>query len=123
MITSAELRLKIESDLQHRYPSALTPPAQVIHELFSTKIAPIDELLNGGFPVGAITELTGPPSSGKTTIAQSFIAGRTNDGNFCAWVDANDDFDPESAAANGVSLKHLLWVRCSNSPRTNSSSP
>jgi hypothetical protein len=123
MLTSAELRLKIESDLQHRYPSALTPPAQVIHQFSSTKIAAIDELINGGFPVGAITELTGPPSSGKTTIAHSFIAGHTNDGNFCAWVDANDAFDPVSAAANDVSLKHLLWVRCSNTPRTNISSP
>lgn len=29
-----------------------------------------------------------------------------------AWVDAGDAFDPESAAASGVSLKQLLWVRC-----------
>ena len=31
---------------------------------------------------------------------------------FCAWVDANDAFDPESAAANGLALRQLLWVRC-----------
>jgi hypothetical protein len=122
MPTSTELRLKIENDLHHRYPSALTPTAQVIREVSSTNIAAIDEIIDGGFPVGAITELTGPLSSGKTTIAQSFVAGRTNDRNFCAWVDANDAFDPESAAANGVSLKHLLWVRCTNTAPTNTSS-
>ena len=43
------------------------------------------------------------------------LAQRTADGNVCAWVDANDSFDPESAAANGVGLKQLLWVRCRNS--------
>lgn len=115
MSAASELRLKIESDFQHRYPSALTPPARVVRETSPTKIEAIDELLNGGFPVGAITELTGPPSSGRTTIAHSFVAARTNDGNFCAWVDASDTFDPMSAAANGVSLKQLLWIRCSNS--------
>jgi hypothetical protein len=123
MPASSELRLKIESDLQHLYPSALTPPAQIIREVASTNIAEIDEIINGGIPVGAITELTGSLSSGKTTIAQSLVAGRTNEGNFCAWVDANDAFDPESAAANGVSLKHFLWVRCSNTAPANISSP
>jgi hypothetical protein len=29
-------------------------------------------------------------------------------------VDAGDAFDPESAAASGVSLKQILWVRCRN---------
>jgi hypothetical protein len=32
----------------------------------------------------------------------------------CAWVDTHDAFDPESAAANGVCLNQLLWVRCRN---------
>jgi hypothetical protein len=29
-------------------------------------------------------------------------------------VDAGDAFDPESAAASGVGLKQILWVRCRN---------
>jgi hypothetical protein len=44
----------------------------------------------------------------------SFLAHRTCEGHVCAWVDTNDALDPESAAANGVSLKQLLWVRCRN---------
>jgi len=39
-------------------------------------------------------------------------AQRTASGQVCAWVDADDAFDPESAAANGVNLRQLLWVRC-----------
>lgn len=116
MPSSAALRLKIETDLQHRYPSALTPAARTIREVSATGIPAIDELLHGGLPVGAISELTGPASSGRTTIVLAFLAGHTRDGSVCAWVDAGDAFDPESAAANGVSLNHFLWVRCTNEP-------
>ena len=37
----------------------------------------------------------------------------------CAWIDVSDGLDPESAAANGVELSRLLWVRCgiSDAPR------
>lgn len=115
MPSSAALRLKIETSLQHRYPSALTPSPRTIREVAATGIASIDGLLNGGLPVGAISELTGPVSSGRTNIALSFLASRTNDGSVCAWVDTSDALDPESAAANGVSLQHLLWVRCADS--------
>jgi hypothetical protein len=116
MPSSAALRQQIESDFQHRYPSVLTPAAQGIQEVSATGIVPIDELLDGGLPVGAISEITGSASSGRTTIALAFLAQRTQDGSSCAWIDANDNLDPVSAAANGVSLNHLLWVRCRNSP-------
>jgi hypothetical protein len=33
-------------------------------------------------------------------------------------VDANDSFDSESAAANGVALRQLLWVRCKDPGKT-----
>jgi hypothetical protein len=42
----------------------------------------------------------------------AFLAKRTEEAHVCAWVDAGDAFDPESAAASGVALKQLLWVRC-----------
>jgi hypothetical protein len=40
------------------------------------------------------------------------VARRTAGGQVCAWIDADDAFDPESAAASGVRLRQLLWVRC-----------
>ncbi|MGA7242757.1 MAG: ATPase domain-containing protein [Terracidiphilus sp.] len=121
MPSSAALRQQIETDFEHRYPSVLTPAARTIHEVVATGIAEIDELLDGGLPVGATSEITGPASSGRTSIALAFLAQRTQDGNACAWIDANDALDPESAAANGISLKHLLWVRCRNVPVEKSS--
>lgn len=114
MPSSAALRLQIESDFQHRYPSVLTPVPRGIQEVSATGIVQIDELLDGGLPVGAISEITGSASSGRTTIALAFLARRTQDECSCGWIDANDNLDPESAATNGVSLKHLLWVRCRN---------
>lgn len=114
MPSSAVLRIKIENDLQHRYPSALTPAPRTIREVVATCIPAIDELLHGGLPIGAISELIGAPSSGRTTIALAFLAGRTRYGSVCAWVDAGDALDPESAAANGVSLRNLLWIRCTD---------
>jgi hypothetical protein len=116
MPSSAALRQQIESDFQHRYPSILTPSTRTIHEVAATGIGSVDDLLDGGLPVGAISEITGPASSGRTTITLAFLARRMLEGSVCALIDANDTFDPESAAANGINLKHLLWVRCRNAP-------
>ncbi|MBI2816500.1 MAG: hypothetical protein HYX72_06145 [Acidobacteria bacterium] len=66
----------------------------------------------GGIPRGVITEITGPASSGRTTLLHSILAGMTAQGEACALVDASDAFDPASAAAAGVALQQLLWVRC-----------
>lgn len=112
MPSAAALRLQIEQDLEARIPAALTPAPRTIRELASTGISAADDLLEGGLPVGAITEIIGPASSGRTTFALSFVAQRTAEARICAWIDAQDALDPESAAANGVNLRQLLWVRC-----------
>jgi hypothetical protein len=112
MPTAATLRLEIERSLQHRFPSALTPEQRTVCEVAPTGIAEVDVLLDGGLPVGAISEITGAQSSGRTSLALAFLAQRTRDGQVCAWVDVSDALDPESAAASGVALTRLLWVRC-----------
>jgi recombination protein RecA len=117
MPTAAALRLEIEHALERKFPAALTPAPRAMHEVAATGIAAVDELLRGGLPVGAISELTGAVSSGRTSLALQFVAQRTAEERACAWVDVNDAFDPESAAANGVRLKQLLWMRCGASER------
>jgi hypothetical protein len=112
MPSASALRLEIERTLEHRFPAALTPAPKTIYEVASTGVAAVDALLEGGLPVGAISEVTGPESSGRTSLALAFLAKRTEAGQACSWVDAGDAFDPESAAASGVALKQLLWVRC-----------
>jgi recombination protein RecA len=112
MPNAALLRKQIEADLASRIPSALTPVVRTIRDVQATGIPEIDIVLNGGLAVGAISEITGPECSGRTSLALATLAQLTRDGRACAWVDATDSFDPESAAANGIQLSQLLWVRC-----------
>jgi hypothetical protein len=112
MASASALRIQIEDALATRFPAALTPAPRTICETAATGIAAVDELLDGGLPVGAISEIVGPESSGRTSLALAFAARRTAEARLCAWVDAQDAFDPESAAASGVRLRQLLWVRC-----------
>ena len=80
-------------------------------EIVSSGIAAID-VLTGGLPRGCLTEICGPLSSGRTTVLLSALAAATLRGEFCALVDASDVLDPQSAAASGIELDRLLWVRC-----------
>ena len=108
MPSANALRIQIEHSLERRFPSALTPVPCTVRETAATGITEVDRLLDGGLPVGAISELTGPESSGRTSLALAFLGERTRDGLVCAWVDADDAFDAESAAASGVNLRLLL---------------
>ena len=62
-------------------------------------------------PTGAITEIFGAISSGRTLLTHSILAEATERGEFCAVVDPLGAFDPQSAAQAGVDLRRLLWVR------------
>ena len=83
-------------------------------EVFPTGVREIDELLDG-LPRGAITELHGPASSGRTSLMLSALANATAHEEICAIVDCNDTFDLTSAAQAGVDFKRTLWVRCGHS--------
>jgi recombination protein RecA len=112
MPAASAIRLQIESALAARIPAALTPRPRVVHPVAATGIEPLDAVLRGGLPLGAITELVGPECSGRTSVALQFVAGMTHAGRVCAWIDMSNAFDPPSAAATGVLLDRLLWVRC-----------
>ena len=78
---------------------------------FATGIASIDELTEGGFPRGRLSEIAGPASSGRTSLALALLAGATASGEIASLVDLADAFDPASAEAAGVALERVLWVR------------
>ena len=112
MPTAATIRLELEAKLARKIPSALTPVPRVIRPVVPTGVSEVDVLLAGGLPVGAITEMTGMESTGRTGIAFSFLRHLVHAGRVCAWVDVSDMLSPESAAEAGVDLARLLWVRC-----------
>jgi recombination protein RecA len=112
MSSASTLRAQIETALAKRIPSALTPVPRIIRPVAPTGIGTVDELLEGGLPLGAITEIVGPECSGRTSFALSFASRMTQAGKVYAWIDVSNTLHPESAAAAGVDLSRLLWVRC-----------
>jgi recombination protein RecA len=106
------LRLSIEARMEDRFPGALTFRTRLDKPRLCFGITALDTLTGGGVPLGAITELAGTGSCGRTTAAMQLASSAMCDGRVCAWVDAADGFDPISGVANGVHLASLLWVRC-----------
>jgi len=80
-------------------------------EMVSSGIPQLD-LLTGGLPRGCLTEICGAASSGRTSVLLFALAQATQRGEVCALVDTSDAFDPASAAAAGMEMSRLLWVRC-----------
>jgi len=79
--------------------------------LVPTDIPVIDACLHGGLPRGHLSELTGPCSSGRMTLLMQLFAAATQRGEIAALVDTHDRLDVASAAAAGVDLDRLLWIR------------
>jgi len=98
-------------NLASRMVPASELPERVAPAMVSTGIASVDALA-GGLPCGALTEICGPPSSGRTSLLFSTLAELTGAQHACALVDVSDSFDPLSAVNAGVELQQLLWVRC-----------
>ena len=107
---AAVLRREIEAKLVHRIPGALSPIVQQTPRLQPTGNARLDALLDGGLPLGSVCEITGVDGSGRSSIALSILVSASRKG-ACAYIDVNDALSPRSAAASGVQLRNLLWVR------------
>jgi len=62
----------------------------------------------GGLPRGRVTEIYGPESSGKSTLAMHVVAEAQRNGGTCAYIDAEHAMDPLYAAKIGVDVDQLL---------------
>ena len=120
--SSSELRTHLETILEHRIPRALTPPQRSVPEMIPTTITAIDSL-TAGVPLGCLTEICGPASSGRSSVLIALLAECIRRDEICALVDASNAFDPQSAATAGVDLSRLLWIRCGLSSLQKNGSP
>lgn len=78
-------------------------------ETVSTGSIALDLALGvGGLPKGRVTEIYGPESSGKTTLALHVIAEAQKNGGKCAFIDAEHALDPIYAEAIGCDVENLL---------------
>ncbi|OQC00295.1 MAG: recombinase A [Candidatus Hydrogenedentes bacterium ADurb.Bin101] len=62
----------------------------------------------GGFPRGRVTEVFGPESSGKTTLALHVVANAQRAGGIACYIDAEHALDPSFAQKIGVDIDNLL---------------
>jgi hypothetical protein len=105
-------RARLESLLHTKQlDRTLTQGPRVDLEHASTGHAALDAQLRGGIPRGQVSELTGPRSSGRTSLLVHMLAAATARGEMVALIDALDMFDVESAAAARIDLDRLLWIR------------
>lgn len=112
----AALRMEIESSLRERFSSTLLLRERAAPLTVSTGVAALD-VLTGGLCRGAMNEISGAASCGRTGVMLAALADATQRQELCALVDASDSFDPASAVEAGVDLDRLLWIRCNENFR------
>jgi len=80
-------------------------------DAFATGLAPLDRLLDGGLPRGALVELVGRSGSGRFAAVLATLATATTAGEAAVLVDLGDHLDPQAAAGLGLDAARLLWLR------------
>lgn len=100
------------ADLQTRYGDRIIRPARQAEAIrLPTGIATLDEALVGGLGLCKLTQITGQPTSGATSLVQRAIARTQADGGHAVYVDLAGQFDPVTAARCGVDIPALLLIR------------
>jgi hypothetical protein len=107
-------KAEIESEISSRFGPAFKLHEKRAADVISTGIPQIDSFTFGGLPRGAITEIFGPASSGRTSFMLSALAHASHHEEVCALVDTNNAFDPKSATRAEINCERLLWIRCAN---------
>ena len=110
-MNAAVARKKVESVMAGSFRRAFDRRERQPAEMLGTGVAELDRFLLG-CPRGAITELHGSMSSGRTSLLFSTMAQATARDETCALIDCSDTFDLSSAATAEVDFDRLLWVRC-----------
>ena len=101
----------IEGLLRARKLDGTLTKLELVPAMAPTGLDAFDRALGGGWRRGELSELTGPASSGRTSLLLASLAAATARGEVVAVVDSLDRFDPAMAASAGVDLMRLLWVR------------
>lgn len=102
---------QIEGLLRARKLDGTLARPELVPATAPSGITALDAALGGGWRRGELSELTGPASSGRTSVLVATMAAATGRGEVVGFVDSLDRFDPALAAAAGVDVSRLLWVR------------
>lgn len=95
--------------LQTRYGDRIIAPANPLEVVrLPTGNPDLDEQLAGGLALRKLTQVTGPLTSGMTSLALQVVARTQADGRHVVYIDQANHFDPDTAKHLGVSLPELL---------------
>lgn len=108
----AAAAIQLRAELRSRFDVPFEAGKRREKKQIPTGIPAIDRLTQGGIPIGALTEICGAESTGRTTLIFALLAHATRRGYCCAWIDTAGAFDPASAVEAGVDLARVLWVNC-----------
>jgi recombination protein RecA len=100
-----------EHKLDRTLTSALPERWDDQEALAPTGLALLDAHLQGGLPRGQLSEIVGPASSGRTSLALALAAAATRRGELVAFIDTLDRGDAASMACAGIDTARVLWVR------------
>lgn len=101
----------IEGLLRARNLDGTLARPELVPATASTGVRALDDALGGGWRRGELSELVGPASSGRTSVLITTMAAATGRGEVVGLIDSIDRFDPAMAAAAGVDVTRVLWVR------------
>jgi RecA DNA recombination protein len=113
LLARADLESLLRERKLDRTLSTALPPAGPGDDsiVAATGLTALDARLRGGIPRGQISEIIGARSSGRTSVLLRTLAAATGRGELAALVDLLDMLDVASAAAAGIDLRRLLWIR------------
>src|SRR5437660_6681687 len=96
--------------LAERFPQPPFPAATRL----ATGLSFLDQVIGGGLPKGAITELISAQiSAGSASLIRALLQAAHRNRYFLALIDGRDSFDPSASGRPGNGcLSYLLWVRC-----------
>ena len=113
LLRERKLDRTLTSTLPERLGEEAVAPLDVpvLDRSIAGRDGPQGNAAGGGLPRGQVSEVVGPASSGRTSVAWAALAAATRRGESVALIDTFDRFDPPTAHACGLDLSKLLWVR------------
>lgn len=115
MSTRPKNVVELRRELAEKFPGVRMSagPRETLVPRWPTGLAHWDELLGGGLPKSAITEVVSSGvACGSSLLIAALVQQSCMRGEWLALIDGADSFDP-SALAN-EDLERLLWIRCAN---------
>ena len=113
LLRERKLDRTLTSTLPERLGEDAVAPLDVpvLDRAIAGRDGPQGNAAGGGLPRGQVSEVVGPASSGRTSVAWAALAAASRRGESIALIDTCDRFDPPTAQACGIDLSRLLWVR------------